>query len=158
MCWNAQVYDILTTASGFVFLCRNDIGDLWISQMFASNETLGRGGYVLPSSLSQTVRFTISHVLYWFSHLSETTERIIEKDLAQSIRVMDSYLIKPAESPSPNITFESFPSLSSQPSNTGTGGFQGCTFILSTLKMVATTRLCSRLLFTLPATSASRRL
>jgi len=34
MCWNSQVYRILTTATSSVFLSREDDGHLWISQMF----------------------------------------------------------------------------------------------------------------------------
>ena len=82
MCWNSHVYSILTTATGFVFLFHDDVENLWTSQMFGSNENLAPDGYVLPSSLSQHYRFTISHILYWFTHLIETTERVVERDLA----------------------------------------------------------------------------
>ena len=47
----------------FVFLFCDDVEDLCISQMFASNESLAAGGYVLPSTLSQHYRFTTCPVL-----------------------------------------------------------------------------------------------
>ena len=91
MCWNSQVYGILTTASGFVFLFRDDGGTLWMSQMFGSNSNLATGGYIIPATLVPNSGFTISHVLYWFTHLTETTPKLVEKDLAQMIQVMNAY-------------------------------------------------------------------
>jgi len=104
MSWNSYTYGLLTTATGFVFLFRDDAGNLWISNMFASNDSLATGGYILPSILSQYYRFTIQHILYWFTHLTETTERVVERDLVQVIQVMDRYHTKPAHPPPPNIT------------------------------------------------------
>src|SRR5947207_6863477 len=122
MCWNSQVYGILTTATGFVFLFRDDVGNLWISQMFASHESLATGGYVLPSSLAQNPRFTISHLLYWFTHLTETTERLIERDLAQVIQVVDRYQTKPARPPVMNVTNQPYMSQIPQSSNADAAG------------------------------------
>ena len=123
MCWNSQVYGILTTTTGFVFPFRDHVGNLWISQMFASNENLAPGGYVLPSALSQHYRFTISHVLYWFTHLTETTERVVERDLAQLIQVMDRYQTKPVRPPPPDVTNLPYASPLPQSSNTDAGGY-----------------------------------
>ena len=123
MCWNSHAYAILTTTAGFVFLFRDDVGNLWMSQMFASNESLAPGGYVLPSTLSQHYRFTILHILYWFTHLTETTEPVVERDLAQVIRVMDRYQTKPLHPPPPNITNQPYTSPLPQSANTGTGGY-----------------------------------
>ena len=44
MCWNSYAYGLLTTATGFVFLFRDDIENLWISNMFGSNDSLETGG------------------------------------------------------------------------------------------------------------------
>jgi len=91
--------------------------------MFASNESLAPGGYVLPSTLSQHYRFTILHILYWFTHLTETTEPVVERDLAQVIRVMDRYQTKPLHPPPPNITNQPYTTPMPQYANTGTGGY-----------------------------------
>ena len=93
--------------------------------MFASNESLAPGGYILPSTLSQHYRFTISHILYWFTHLTETTEHVVERDLAQVIRVMDRYQTKPIRSPPPNIMNQPYTSPFPQSANTGTGQYYG---------------------------------
>ena len=123
ICWNSHPYGILTTATGFVFLFRDAAENLWISQMFASNENLAPGGYILPSALSQHYRFTISYILYRFTHLTESTERVVEKDLAQVVRVMDRYQTKHVHPPPPNITNQPYTSPLPQSSNTGAGGY-----------------------------------
>jgi len=91
--------------------------------MFASNDSLATGGYVLPSTLSQHYQFTIQHVLYWFTHLTETTERVVERDLAQVIQVMDRYQTKPVRPTPPNITNQPYVSPYPQVSYTGAGGY-----------------------------------
>jgi hypothetical protein len=105
MCWNSQVYGILTTAAGFGFLSHDNDGHLWISQMFGANENSAIGsGYVLPSSLSQNYQFTVSYMLYWFTRLTETTKRMVERDRAEVIRVMDRHQTKPVRLLPLNVT------------------------------------------------------
>ena len=62
------------------------------------------------------------HVRYWFTHLTKTTERVVERDLAQVIRVLDRYQTKPVRPPPPNVTNQPYTSPFPQ-SNTGAGGY-----------------------------------
>ena len=90
MCWNALALGILTTTTGFVFLRREDGGILHMSRMFGSNRDLSAYSYIAPHSMVQGSDYTISHMLYWFTALTEHAQLIPETALQGAIAVMNA--------------------------------------------------------------------
>lgn len=89
MCWNSFPLGILTTTTGFVFLKREDRGILYMSRMYGSHRDLANFQYVMPQSLGPPNNFTISHMLYWFTAMTERTPSVPESRLQQAIQVMN---------------------------------------------------------------------
>ena len=87
MCWNSCALGILTTATGFVFLRREDGGILYMSRMYGSHRSLAGFQYVLPQSMAPQSAFTISHMLYWFTAMTERTPPLPETRLQQAVQV-----------------------------------------------------------------------
>jgi len=87
MCWNSCALGILTTTTGFVFLRHEDGGILYMSRMYGSNSDLAGFQYVLPQSMAPQSTFTISHMLYWFTAMTERTPPFPETCLQQAIQV-----------------------------------------------------------------------
>ena len=87
MCWNSCALGILTTTTGFVFLRREDEGILYMSRMYGSDRNLAGFQYILPQSMVPHSTFTISHMLYWFTAMTEQAQPLPESRLQQAIRV-----------------------------------------------------------------------
>jgi hypothetical protein len=125
MCWNSQSLGILATTTGFVFLSRADGGILYMSRMFGSHRDLEAYNYIMPHNLAPGSNFTISHMLYWFTHLTETTPCVVESSLAESIRVLDANRTVPsAAGPQIQIGRPSTSSFVYQQTNTNAPQFQ----------------------------------
>jgi hypothetical protein len=77
--------------SGFAFLRREDNGILHLSRMFANNSILAPYGYMMPERLVHGMSFIISHMLYWFTQLTETTPMMVETAIAGGISTLNSY-------------------------------------------------------------------
>ena len=90
MCWNSCPLGILTTTAGFVFLKRQDGGILYMSRMYGSHHDLEQYQYAMPRTLGPPNNFTISHMLYWFTAMTELARRIPESRLQQAIQVMNA--------------------------------------------------------------------
>ena len=90
MCWNSFPLGILTTMAGFVFLKRQDGGVLYLSRMYGSHRDLEPYQYAMPRTLGPPNNFTISHMLYWFTAMTELARRIPESRLQQAIQVMNA--------------------------------------------------------------------
>jgi hypothetical protein len=88
MCWNALQVGILMT-TGFVFLRRQDGEILYVSRMYGSHRDLEPFQYVMPYSMDpqRPNDFTISHMLYWFTALSEQLPALLETRLQEKILV-----------------------------------------------------------------------
>jgi hypothetical protein len=72
MARNAKVLGIICTMHGWVFLRRHNFGRLEMTRMFPCNQTLPGGYYATPG-------FTILQALYYFSHLGELTQDVVEQ-------------------------------------------------------------------------------
>ncbi len=107
MCWNSQAFGILTTTSGFVFLRREDNGILYMSRMFASNSMLAPYGYIMPETLVPGMNFTISHILYWFTRLTEVTPTVVETAIAGAVTTLNTYQPAPAPQSNVGVTYQS---------------------------------------------------
>lgn len=90
MCWKALALGILMTTTGFVFLRREDEGILYISRMYGSHRDLAGFQYVMPHSMAPQSTFTISHMLYWFTAMTEQAAPLPESRLQQAIQVMNA--------------------------------------------------------------------
>ena len=69
-------------------------------------------------------------MLYWFTHLTETTPKLVEKDLAEAIRVLDVYKTSPAQ-PGQLIGRPFVSQFSTQPSNLNASGYPNNQFSLA---------------------------
>lgn len=98
MCWNSLPLAILMTTTGFVFLRREDGGVLYMSRMYGSHRSLQPFQYVMPHSMAPNSDFTISHLLYWFTALTEQAQPILESSLQQAIRVLNAQRYGPTYS------------------------------------------------------------
>jgi len=90
ICWNSFPLGILTTTAGFVFLKRQDGGILYLSLMYGSHRDLEQYQYAMPRTLGPPNNFTISHMLYWFTAMTELAGRIPESRLQRAIQVMNA--------------------------------------------------------------------
>ena len=87
MCWNSSPLGILTTTTGFAFLRREDGGILYLSRLYGSHHSLETFQYVMPNSMAPQSTFTISHMLYWFTAMTQQTPWLPETRLQQAILV-----------------------------------------------------------------------
>jgi hypothetical protein len=87
MCWNSRALGILTTTTGFAFLRRENGGVLHLSRLYASHRDLEEFQYEMPASMQAQSTFTISHLLYWFTALTELTLPLPEAGLEAAIQV-----------------------------------------------------------------------
>jgi len=91
MCWNSTQLGILTTTTGFAFLRREDGGILYLSRLYGSHRSLGPFQYELPSSMAHQSTFTISHLLYWFTAMTELTPPLPETRMAAAIQLQAAH-------------------------------------------------------------------
>ena len=87
MCWNSRAFGILTTTTGFAFLRRENGGVLYLSRLYGSHRDLEDFQYEMPASMQNQSTFTISHLLYWFTALTELTPPLPETRLEAAIQV-----------------------------------------------------------------------
>jgi hypothetical protein len=87
MCWNSRAFGILTTTTGFAFLRRENGGVLYLSRLYGSHRDLEGYQYQMPASMEDQSTFTISHLLYWFTALTELTPPLPETRLEAAIQV-----------------------------------------------------------------------
>ena len=90
MCWNSLALGILTTTTGFAFLKRVDGGVLYLSRIYGSHHNLQPFQYEMPQSLGPPNNFTISHMLYWFTAITEQAQRVPESCLQQAIQLLNA--------------------------------------------------------------------
>jgi len=91
MCWNSTQLGILTTTTGFAFLRRADGGILYLSRLYGSHGSLAPFQYELPSSMAPHSTFTVSHMLYWFTAMTEQMPPLSETRMAAAIQVQAAY-------------------------------------------------------------------
>lgn len=87
MCWNSVQLGILMTTTGFVFLRREDGGILHLSRVYGSHHDLEGFQYVMPHSMAPQSNFTISHMLYWFTAMTEQAPLVPETRMQQAVQV-----------------------------------------------------------------------
>jgi hypothetical protein len=87
MCWNSRVFGILTTTTGVAFLRREDGGVLYLSRLYGSHRSLEGYQYQMSASMESQSTFTISHLLYWFTSLTELTPSLPETRFQTAIQV-----------------------------------------------------------------------
>src|SRR5215472_15043471 len=81
MCWNSLALGILMTTTGFAFLKRADGGVLYLSRIYGSHHDLQPFQYAMPWTLGPPNNFTISHMLYWFTAMTEQAPLVPESRL-----------------------------------------------------------------------------
>jgi len=91
MCWNSTQLGILTTTTGFAFLRRADGGILYLSRLYGSHGSLAPFQYELPSSMSPHSSFTISHMLYWFTAMTQQMPPLPETRMAAAIQIQAAH-------------------------------------------------------------------
>ena len=76
---------------------------LYLSRMFGSHRQLANFNYVIPQALySSTTNFTVSHILYWFTSLTEREEPLIEDRLREAIPLFNGHkptVVTPTNTP-----------------------------------------------------------
>jgi len=91
MCWNSTQLGILTTTTGFAFLRRADGGILYVSRLYGSHGSLAPFQYELPSSMAPQSTFTISHMLYWFTAMTQQMPPLPETRMAAAVQVQAAH-------------------------------------------------------------------
>ena len=87
MCWNSVSLGILTTTTGFVFLRREDGGILYLSRRVRKSSQLGRFSVRDAFFHGASEQFTISHMLYWFTAMTEQAPQLPETRMQQAVQV-----------------------------------------------------------------------
>jgi hypothetical protein len=66
-----------------------------MSRMFGSHPELAQFGYIMPDSLVPGSTFTVSHMLYWFTHLTEIKPLLVETELAAGATTLATHIPAP---------------------------------------------------------------